>query len=176
MQDNIYLLGIDPGTNLGLSIIELDSMFNILSIKTITYIQKEPIMFKRLYNLSYYIHKILEAYQPVLVGMEAAFMHAKYPKAVIVLTEYITTIETTIRNFNSFTKIYKYPPKFVKSMFTSSGIANKEDMLYSLNNILEIRDKIDLSNVTEHEVDATAIAYTALADLRKDYLRVLVTD
>lgn len=178
MKEYYHILGIDPGNNLGISIYQLDCENNIINIHTECHILENYIcsltsdlFSSKLIAIQTIINNLLTIYNPLAVGLESAFMNIRYPKAIMNLSQYVAMIDTTIINYNSFIKIYKYAPKYIKHK-VSTGDANKNDMLTSILKIKEISPFIR-SNVTEHEVDAIAIAYVLLTNIREDSLLLL---
>lgn len=174
MDNTFYLIGIDPGNNLGISIFHIDNNFNILDITTYThcldhfYFSISPNkIINKLYYLKSIITNLLDYYHPLSVSIESAFMNNKFPKAIMNLSQYVGTIELSVREYSSFIKVFKYAPKYVKSVICK-GDANKEDMLTNIKKIEEINKHLDYSNITEHSIDATAIAYTSLIEIRED--------
>ena len=173
MSDSLYFLGIDPGNNLGISLLEIDpSNLNILGISTHRYIldrhidHDEQIMLSKWFVIEDIVAHIANTYQPYVVAMEAAFLNVRYPNAIITLGSYTTILEKSLSTFLRHNRIFKYPPKYVKKTL-GDGNADKEDMMINVGAIKEISDKIDTRLLSEHEVDATAIAYTALLEVRK---------
>lgn len=176
LSNTFNIMGLDPGSNLGVSILSIDA--NKLSIEAIdttrfvlaSYSVDNDNMLDRWIALESIIKDIVLEYNPIIVGMEAAFMNQHYPKAVMVLTSYTTIIDKTLYSLGC-NKVFRYPPKYIKKI-VASGTADKLDMLHSVTSIKEISSKINLYDKTEHEVDATAIAYTVLLEVR-DYPYVL---
>lgn len=174
MSDSITILGLDPGNNLGVSIVHVDSTtLNIVGIETKTYVlekyipnNSENIMLDKWIVLENIIKYLSETYQPYVVGMEAAFLNLKFPKAIINLGSYTTIIEMSLNKYNRYVKLFKYAPKYVKKS-VGCGDADKLAMLNFMTSIPEIKNVVNLYGRTEHEVDATAIAYTALKEVRQ---------
>lgn len=171
-NDDIYtIIGTDPGGHLGIGILYVD--IYTLEIKkidstTITlekYIKNDT-MIDRLVLLENIIIKMYNDIQPAAVSMEVSFMNMKYPNAVMILTQYVSTIEKTWYNCNPFLKIYKYAPMYIKSKMSGTGKADKDDMRVAMSKNKELKKLVDLNNMSEHEVDAVSIAYTALLEIR----------
>lgn len=131
------ILGIDPGTNLGICILD----FNTLLIDTYC--------FKILDILNVYdnLHFILDKYKPTMIGMETAFVNHKFPQSGIYLSRIIGAIELSLKLHDKYSILYKFPPKYIKA-FYGSGDFTKTDLAKVFN--------LDCST---HEIDATAIAY-----------------
>lgn len=173
MSDSINIVGLDPGNNLGVSILSVDSTtLDIISISTKTYVLEkyvsstDNIMLDKWIVLENIIRYISETYQPYVVGMEAAFLNLKYPKAIINLGSYTTVIELSLNRYNRYIKLFKYAPKYVKKI-VGCGDADKLAMLNFMTSIPEIKQVVNLYGRTEHEIDATAIAYTVLKEVRQ---------
>ncbi|MGE3593076.1 MAG: hypothetical protein AB7G52_11385, partial [Arcobacter sp.] len=92
--------------------------------------------------------------------------NSRFPKAVMQLSQYTAIIEMSINSINSFIKIFKYAPRYIISNVGAGGNANKEDMLSNILTIGELMVHIDVKNMSEHEIDAVAIAYTTLKEIR----------
>lgn len=178
MKEYYHILGIDPGNNLGISIYQLDCENNIVNIHTECHVLENyicsltsDIFSSKLIAIQTIINNLLMIYNPLAVGIESAFMNIRYPKAIMNLSQYVAIIDTAIINYNNFIKIFKYAPKYIKHKI-STGDANKNDILASILKIKEISSFIRF-NVTEHEVDATAIAYVLLTNIREDPMLLL---
>lgn len=173
MRECFNILGFDPGGNLGLAAMSIDvKTYEIISIETNTFIldkylnNKNNVMMDRLVYLNSTVTSICNHYRPVAVGMESAFMNIRFATAVMQLSQYCGTIELSISSYNPFIKIFKYPPKYVKSASIGNGNANKEDMLKGIKKIPELNKHIN--TLGEHEIDAIAIAYIALLQIRNN--------
>lgn len=169
-METFNVIGFDPGKNLGFSCIEVDVNFNIKNIETRIYYLDSMIyspysMFNKLEYLCQIIHSLLIEKDPVLVGMEQVFKH-RFANAVIQLSQYTGAIEYTVRSFNPYLMFRTYPPKTVKKMIGATGEADKHKMLSTISKINDIRPFIR-DNITEHEVDAIAIAYITLMNFKK---------
>lgn len=172
MEENFNIIGIDPGNNLGISVFTLDTNLNIKNIIThfmcledypsnLSYDKK----LSRLLYLQQLPYRLVNLYNPIAVGIETAFMNSRFPQAVMALSQYVSTIELNFIRANSFIKFFKYPPKYIKKLI-DTGDANKKDMLSGIKKIKEIADVFDTIGKTEHEIDATAIAYVTLQEIR----------
>ena len=175
MENNTFkLIGIDPGNNLGVSIYTIDGQdFSIKDIEVHTFILENFTSYittdKVISKLEYIRHLITgicKEHTPLVVALESAFMNSRFPKAVINLSQYVGTLELTIKQANSFTKVFKYPPKYIKSTICK-GDADKNAMLKGVSKIQEITTHIDPAIHTEHVIDATAIGYVALKEIRE---------
>lgn len=168
MLDSI--LGIDPGNNLGTCLIYLDKDLNIKDIETKVYHldngikHEEFFLVERNLYLSEIVKDLLRTNKPLAIGCEDCFK-SKFANAVIQLAQYIITIRRTVYEEMGTFKINVMPPKLVKSGIGATGNANKLDMLRAVSNIKDLK-KYLRQNITEHEVDAMAIAYLTYLDYK----------
>ena len=168
-MDNVYtIVGIDPGNNLGVGILYVDIDTNkITKVESRTfvldrYINRDlvpNVMLARCQYLQNIVSSMVFRYQPVIVGLEAAFMNVRFATSVIQLSQYVMSICLAVSNTRPFTKIIKYPPKYIKASVGAGGNADKDDMKSNLLKIKEISSYIDIDYLTEHEIDALSIAY-----------------
>lgn len=174
---NFNIVGVDPGSNnVGVSILNIDSKtFSINNIDTIllnlTLTANHTIHENLIYRLSVLqnnIYNLLNFYKPRLVSIENSYININRPAAVVPISQSISTIELTILSFNSLIPIYKYRPSLIKNSVGAKGHAKKDEMTTALNNLTEISSLIQPNNISEHEVDAIAIAYSMLLDLRSN--------
>ena len=173
MSDSFNIVGIEPGNNLGVSVLEIDSKtLNILSIKTHRFIldkqldnDTDSITVNKWYLIENIVQALASTYNPLIVAMESAFLNVRFPKAIITLGAYTTVLEMNWSRHISSNRYFKYPPKYVKKI-VGKGDADKLDMLKNISSIEEINNCIDPTKISEHEIDATAIAYTALLEVR----------
>lgn len=178
MIETFKIIGIDPGTNTGISIYTIAlPTFEIINIETKLYVLKNLVpdptedtiyynhMYERTKLLYSIIQNIIIEEQPLAVAYEAAFMNTKFATAVIQLTQYTSTIERSIRDYDKNIKILKYPPKWIKKYVGAGGTADKDDMLSNLRTIPVINNMLPLDKLSEHEIDATSIAYVLYNDI-----------
>jgi len=170
--EHFYVLGIDPGNNTGIAIFKLSTLdMSILSIDTLTVVLNnmitgDDIQLERNICLSRVCSYLYSLYKPNLIGVEAAFLNSRFPKAVMQLSQYTSTIDQTFYNLNPFIKIMRFPPKYVKKYIGGGGNADKDRMLVAIKDIPELLSNIDLYRLTEHEVDALAIGYISILAIR----------
>jgi len=171
--NNFYIIGIDPGNNTGISIFELSSIdMSILSISTYTVILNNmivgmDILLERNLALNKICSCLYDMYIPKAVAVEAAFLNSRFPKAVMQLSQYTSTIDQAFYNKDNFIKILRYPPKYIKKCIGGGGNADKDGMLRAVKNIPELLNNVNLDRLTEHEIDALAIGYVSITELRR---------
>jgi len=170
----IRILAIDPGSNTGIAIYTIDSFtFNIVSIETDIVVlnnQDDHMLVNskianRLRYLNFIVKRIVLQYDIDVLVLESAFVNRRFPKAVVQLSQYIATIELSIMEINKKIKMFRYPPLYIKKQLSVRN-TSKDAMSVAVGKVKEITDKINISLLTEHEVDAIAIGYTMLKELR----------
>lgn len=174
----INIMGVDPGKNLGVSILTIeDTDLTIKNIQTFIYYLDNSIfsslpMMDKLDKLNKSLESLLYNFRPVAFCFEQAFKH-RFANAVIQLSQYTALIEYTAYKFDPYMLIYKYPPKFIKKLFGATGDADKNGMLKRFLSINELKG-FYREDMTEHEIDATAIAYITLNNIRSFPYRLLL--
>lgn len=181
-NDTFTVVGIDPGNNLGVSILTINydqGKFKIVNVEAKTYIldnyKLDTVLDRHVSRLLYLkdiVTDICVRYQPLVVCLESAFMNSRFPKAVITLSTYVTTAELAIIEYSNFIKIFKYAPKYIKSE-VCTGDADKKDMKKAIKKIKELNTIMNVDELTEHAIDATAMAYVGVKEIRK--LPILLT-
>lgn len=176
-MNTFNIIAVDPGDNIGISIYTLNDInYNIVNITTTTITLSNrvsvdnkinSIMIDRIHYLNKYFFKLLKEYKPLVVVSEAAFLNSRFPKAVMILSQYIASIELAIRKYNKNIKLIRYPPKFIKKKIGATGNADKNDMLKCVKTIKNIIKFIDVEQVSEHEIDSLAIGYVCIEELRE---------
>lgn len=169
------IVGIDPGNNTGICILEYDPItMTVVSLKT-EFIcldnvidQSSPDKAREKVLAAQRVgNYISQVHDPVCVGLESAFMNTRFPRAVIQLSQYVGMLESALINGNNFIKIFKYPPKLIKSIM-GSGDNKKIDMTEAVIKQPELIKHINnIHMLTEHEIDSICIAFCVLQDIRK---------
>lgn len=173
LSNTIRIIGIDPGNHLGISILYIDpTTYNIISIQTMN-ITLERYSDNRLIFLQQLITDLYYMYRPNIVAFETSFLNMRYPKAVIQLSQYISIIETTLLTIDPSLILKRYPPKYVKAIVSGTGTSDKDGMSQAVTKIKELAQHISVTTSTEHEIDATCIAYTALQEVREFFYLLL---
>lgn len=174
-MNTFNIIGIDPGNNTGISILNIDAnTLKLLHIHTLFFKLEnyssniiEDNLLSKLVYIKEIVHYLSNTYNPIVVGIESAFMNTRFPKAIINLSQYVGTLELEFKLCNNFTKVLKYAPKYIKSII-STGDADKKDMSKGISKIKEIKNLVpNIKELTEHEIDAIAIGYVTLEEIRK---------
>ncbi len=177
MDNLINIIAIDPGNNIGVAIFTIDVRdFSIVSIETKLFILENIIgpldddFNKLLYKLNIIqtiVTDLYTAYDPIALGVETSFLNTRFPKAVMQLSQYVAVIEHTMYVLNTRIKLFRYMPRYIKREIGAGGSADKDDMMITVSALEEVTDLINPYVLSEHEVDAIAIAYTMLLEIRR---------
>lgn len=154
----MIILGIDPGfERLGIAIIEKN--------KT----DKERVIFSECFKTS---AKLDFGERLVLIGQEVSRVIKTYkPEVLAIETLFLTTNQKTVMHVaeargvviyeatRASLKIHEFSPPQIKVATTGYGKASKEDII----KMVKMLVKIDISKKSDDEMDAIAVALTALA-------------
>jgi len=156
------ILGIDPGfERLGVAVLEKKSKN-----------EKEQVIFsecfktsskldfsERLNLIGAEVKKIIKKYKPEILAIETLFLNTNQ-KTVMHVAEArgVVIYEAS----NAGLKVFEASPPQIKIATTGYGRANKEQIM----KMVKILVKIENSKTSDDELDAIAIALTALACLR----------
>jgi len=126
----------------------------------------------KIYAILNTIKAFLDKYKEIdTIVLEAPFYNALTPAAYGSLLEVIFAIKYTIVVPNNL-KFSLIEPLLVKKLFTSKGMASKEAMRLFLNTKKdsgEILIEREISELSEHEVDAVAVGFVyALTNFVKE--------
>ena len=164
----MIMVSIDPGTiHCGVVIWELDdNTLNIKNTENFTIeINPNLILEERLWALYDIFYNIFLETNVLHLAHESAFLNRFRPMAYGPIYTSINIIRKSFYDYSfNFNRIFAYPPKLVKAT-VAKGTANKNDMLLAVKSINELQPFI-LDNESEHEIDALAIGYTHLLNLR----------
>ena len=159
------ILGIDPGfERLGVAIIE--KSFGSAQNKELVVFSEcfktsaKLEFFERLVLIGEEIHKVIKTYKPDALAIETLFlttnqktvMHVAEARGVVIYEAKKTGL-----------KIFEFSPPQIKIATTGYGKATKEQMI----KMVKLLVTIDASKKSDDELDAIAIALTALAHIRQ---------
>ena len=176
MEDRFNIMGIDPGSRtIGVCIFEvvprLDKdilEFDIDKILTFNLaIDLESnkgihdVLLDRTNRIAKIIQSLYALYEPSMVGIETSFINLSRMSAVIPLSRAIQSIETAIYTYDSYAKVLNMTPGVIKKMFGSKQVG-KEAVLDALKDKPDLVKKVEISRMSDHEVDGIAIAYGLL--------------
>lgn len=173
MNHTFKVIGIDPGTNTGMAIFEVDSEFSIVNVTTVncnlnTYINdtmsgliKDADRYLALHDL---VNEVLEEHNPVAIAIESAFINSRFMGAGMKVAGYVAVVMLSIKKFNKDIVICKLAPKSIKK-FMGDGTADKDKMKLMLGD--EVINHIDITKETEHTIDALSIGLNLITLLKE---------
>jgi len=174
------IIGIDPSTNfIGVSIITINKELNAVKAiettaidisKTESFNPLNNNLLYRLRKLTQLIYKVMEEHQPLAVGMESPFMNQLRPASALPLGQSVQAIQHGVFKYKPHMVVGMYPPSTVKNAVGAKGGGDKDAVLKAIQKIPELKSKMNFNLLTDHEVDATAIAYALLQDIRHNPL------
>lgn len=180
---NFKILGIDPGTtDCGICLLECDSeTLDIVSIDSRTILSdkiylpyEEDLLLShteryiKIKKIQRAFKRVLEEFIPHHIACESPFYHRLHPGAYAPLVEILFTLRDACVDFNKLLPFYLYEPTLIKKTMTGKAFADKDMMRFALetNESITTFLKQDVNNLSEHAVDAIAIAYIHLETLR----------
>lgn len=149
------IIGLDPGisaTGYGIIIDGKKAIFGTIRPKVKDYYQK-------IFTICNGIKDLIFRYRPDGVALEKAFYH-KNVSSLIKISELRGAILFLL--LQNRIKPNEYTPAQIKLATTGNGRASKEQVRYIIEKIL-LKNKPRISN---HAIDALAIAYTAMRRLK----------
>lgn len=165
----LRILGIDPGsyTN-GFSLVEVDlETFKITSIYT-TLIDVSDIVDRSTFKNHIYVRlkeltrrtcSLMNYYKPDIVSVEAGFMSHLRPQAYGVLSKTMYAIVMGIMTYDHLMNIEEFAPKVAKKLIGVGDIDKKESTEEALLRMEEITSLIDITVLSEHEIDAISLVF-----------------
>ena len=149
------VIGIDPGiTATGFSVIEADQCLNIGTIRT-----KKTSPYERIMDICVSLKKIVNVSNPEYAALEKAFYH-KNIQSLIKASELRGAIILALQE--NQIKILEYTATEIKLTTTGNGRASKEQVRYFTERMFTKKN----TRVSNHAIDALAIAYTAMRKQR----------
>jgi len=160
------LISVDPGTvTCGVAVWDLNNEFKIDNLYSFTiFVDSDIDLNKRMDRLYNIFNNVFNELQPFQLAHESGFINRFRPQAFGPIYTTIYLIRQAFINEISNYGLFSYPPKMVKA-FVSTGGADKDDMFKAVNNIKEVKPFLT-GFETEHEIDAIAIGYTHINNIR----------
>ncbi len=160
----MIVLGIDPGfERLGIAVVE--KPFDLAQ-------GKERVVFSTCFKTS---AKLDFSERLVLIGQEVSRVIKKYkPEVLAIETLFLTTNQKTVMHVaeargvviyeatKANLKIHEFSPPQIKVATTGYGKASKEQII----KMVKMLVAIDVTKKSDDEMDAVAVALTALAHIR----------
>lgn len=153
------IIGIDPGiTATGYSIIEDGKGICFGTIRP-----KKGDIPSKIFEICENIKLLIDKNRPDSAALEKVF-YQKNIQSLLRSSELRGAIILTIINHKM--KILEYTPAQIKLTTTGNGRASKEQVRYFIERLLINSLKADKTNISNHAIDALAIAYTAYRKTR----------
>lgn len=179
------IMAFDPGTvTIGvayydidattLEIIDVDTALYDLSVAYVEHDLVEP-LHARLAQLYNRVVKDMREFDPKFVAIENGFANRHRPGAFGPISKSINVLELAVTHSGIRGVTFKFAPKYIKKITSGHGAAFKNDMFIGVKGIPEIAEKVDVTFISEHEVDALAIGYTMLGHLRTNHHLLLLS-
>jgi Holliday junction resolvasome RuvABC endonuclease subunit len=179
-DDTFSILSIDPGTStlgfcvtkLKIETLEIVDVFAWTVDATRLAFYKDEIIeihgekFARILSHKRNLEQVLRFYDPLFVVCETPFFNRLRPSAGGPLYELYATVEQTVYEWDKYKPLYGVDPKTVKKAVKALG-NKKPDMLIAMKKIAEIFEKAGLDLLDEHAIDAVAVGYTKVLELRE---------
>ena len=179
-ESTFTILSIDPGTTtLGFAIIKVDILtdkiveafaWTVDATRLAFYLDETVNLhgdkFARIISHKRNFENVLRFYKPLVVAAETPFFNRRRPSAGGPLFEFFSTLEQTVFEWDRYKPIYKFEPRTVKLKVGATAGAKKHEVKAALEDIDELKD-VSMSFLDEHAIDALAVGYTYLQQLRK---------
>lgn len=179
--NDFTIMGVDPGiSHMGLSAIVVSP--DLRSIKYIAgrtshgddanldsnYAYYVDDRYAKIKHHDGFISAWLYTYKPSFLVYEKPFIHSSRPAAYGALIESTCCIKDAAQRYSPYVDVYEYAPLSIKKRVHAEGFNSKEYVKDALLGINEISYfiKNQMVSLDEHSLDAIAIAYTHLLNLR----------
>jgi len=162
MQNNMRILGIDPGYDrLGIAFVDKDKQEKVVYSECFETSSKE-IFHNRLRDLGNRIKVMIKKYSPDIMAIESLFI-TKNQKTAMKVSEArgIIIYEAVCKDI----PVYEYTPLQVKVAITGNGKSDKIQILKMLPLLVKLPNK----KTKDDEYDAIAIALTCIAHEGKSF-------
>ena len=177
MNNNIRLMGLDPGSNhCGIGILDYDFITGQITYATALTLDAEKLSsplsedlleshnarYVKSYHMGVRLGELLRYYQPHLVCSEVPFYHRLHPGAFAPLVEVVYALRTSVAQYDPNLPFVTYEPLVIKKTATGKAFADKNLMRECLSQRSEITSVMDIpvTQISEHAVDALSVALT----------------
>lgn len=178
------IVGIDPGSNLlGFSILRFNlKTFEVLSVEADTFKSERMIeddslitithneRIAKLYAQKNNLVQMFNVAKPTWIACEHPFMNRFRPNAYGPLMECLFAIRTAAIEYNPLVKFFTYPPSIIKKAIGAGAHVGKDPVRDAVlaNKELSPNEFTHLGHLDNNAIDAIAIAYTHLKEIRKE--------
>jgi Holliday junction resolvasome RuvABC endonuclease subunit len=177
------IVGIDPGTEtLGLACIKFSvSSLRIVGTSAHTFTGSKLGMNQWIAAIHSNRYSRLQAhrmnlifqfnhYQPNIIVCESSFFNPRRPNAFSALVEVLDTVRDAVLAYDNTLALHLIDPPSVKKAVGASGASGKESVkeaVLKLTDELQYQGDICLDQLSEHAIDAIAVAYSKLNEYRR---------
>ena len=174
---------LDPGANLGISIVEMDVMHTSMKVlhsetmflnkiaekKYAHIVEEHGLRFARFFALRNLLLYLMKKWQIDAVIHENAFLHMKRVTAGISLSQYVLFIQLTAKEYDPMLPVFGYSPFEVKASVKAKKLNSDKKQINNALLLLPDLDisLIDINTLDEHSVDSIAIGYCYFDKNRK---------
>lgn len=179
MNNFFSIISIDPGSNLGISVIQVDAKtLNILNIESTTVVRdikiyqdpcnKEITRDCRLLRQSEIVQTYLQQIRPSYFVVESPYYNPRMPTAFKSLVETLTMLRQTLFNYDPYMAFDTIDPSSIKKSVGANGIAGKDAVKVAIASHQELYPFLshNLNYLDEHAIDSIAIGYCLLMRIR----------
>lgn len=154
----MIILGIDPGSRAtGYGVISTGPVARMLGGGVIKTDSKAPLP-ERLHTIHAAVAEVIAEYKPSVVAVEDLF-NAKNARSSLILGHARGVI--LLAGAEAGLLVSEYAPREVKQSLTGNGGATKEQVLFMVQRLLGVKDKMPLD-----QSDALAVALTHMSRTR----------
>lgn len=153
------IMGIDPGastTGIGILHVDQEVIGYTTGVIDTNHGYHPYLPIDKFTALSYGISEYIRLYQPYVIGIESPFINFTRPGAVIPLAKANGAIEQVLTACSMSDRIHRFAPRAVKRFH---GVIDHKDKESTRLAMLAYPIFANMGNITEHEVDALAVAY-----------------
>ena len=188
--DTARLIGIDPGTTkLGLCTLEFNiDTLEVVKIEAITLdadkLPSSPWMgaiygerLRRIFALRRYLIDHFHETTPISVGSESPFYNRNRPNAYAALVEVLCSIREAYIEYSIRSPLFLIDPPTVKKAIGAAGNADKVSVKAKIltHPVLCEKSTTPINDLDEHSLDAMAVAWCMICDLRKGQMSLNIS-
>lgn len=174
-----YLIGLDPGSiKLGCGLLYIDC-YSLEIYSSTAFTLRGDWMARNSWQEAQYgnrlsridhlraaLIEVFRQYQVVDIASESPFMSITKPSAYGALTEVICAIREATWQYDPWKTLTLIDPPTVKNAVGAAGNAGKDPVREGIARLRELNLQVPLDALDEHAVDALAVCYARLAQLR----------
>lgn len=124
-------------------------------------------------SLRVQFRELMDTYHPDFIVSEDAFYNPSRPTAYCALIQWLTTIALVLHDEYQQT-LFKLAPKIAKQVVSGFGGAEKLGVQYAImhKNDIRFKQKVDVSDLSEHICDSIGIGYTFIQEILPSILDI----